>query len=216
MDTTQGLGTPDSAAGEGLGGDLGRARLWVEGQPVSAALLVFGVLTLASAALANNFDASDFFWFIAGPAGCWALAWWYRRLRLHGQPVGPAGVRPDALWLKAGFILLAAESLIVLLAVDAPLGVALTLLFVGLRLGSRYLALAALAYGVVAGVARYAVFNRLLGQPPHHGPATPVAFGLDALLLLACGWHALRQERSPGATGSAPAGAPPGAEPAGG
>lgn len=173
-----------------------REHLWVEGQPVAAPLLLFGLLTAVSAAFANSFDFSDAFWYIAGPVGCGLLAWWYRRSRLGGQPEGPAMVRVDRLYIVAGGILLVAESLIVLLAVDAPLGVAFLLVGVALRLGSKYLALSAIAFGVVAGLARYAVFNRALGARPHHGPVTPIAFALDALILLGAGWVALKRERA--------------------
>ncbi|HLI58007.1 MAG TPA: hypothetical protein VKY26_13365, partial [Actinomycetota bacterium] len=177
----------------------GRAHLWVEGQPVAAPLLLFGLFAAAGAAFANSFDVSDAYWFVAGPVGCGLLAWWYRRLRLQGSPggqEGPAQVRVDRLYINAGCILLAAQSLIVLLAVDAPLGVAFLLLGVGLRLGSKQLAGSAAAFGVVAGLARYAVFNRLLGARPHHGPATPIAFALAALILLGSGWLALNRERA--------------------
>lgn len=174
----------------------GRGRLWVVGEPVSAPLLLFGLLAAFSAAFANNFDASDAFWFVAGPVGCGLLAWWFRRLRLQGRPMGPAGVKVDRLYINAGCILLAAQSLIVVLAVDAPLGIAFLLAGVGLRLGSKHLVLSAAAFGVVAGLARYAVFNRLLGARPHHGPITPIAFAIDALILLGAGWVALRRERA--------------------
>ncbi|MGH2717856.1 MAG: hypothetical protein ACRDJU_04675 [Actinomycetota bacterium] len=187
--------TSGAASVDGADPD-GRAHLWVVGQPVATPLLLFGVLAAISAGFSNSFDFSDAFWFVAGPVGCGLLAWWYRRLRLQGKPQVSAGIKIDRLYINAGCILLAAQSLIVLLAVDAPLGVAFLLLGVALRLGSKWLAGAAAVFGVVAGLARYAFFNRLVGARPHHGPVTPIAFGIDALILLGAGWMALRRERA--------------------
>jgi hypothetical protein len=218
MEIADARGLPGSlgASSQADGGE--RAHLWVEHQAVALPLLLFGFLTLASSWFANRFDPSDAFWFVAGPAGCWICAYLYRRQRRPGEQ--PAG--PDGLYIRAGFILLAAQSLIVLLAVDAPLGIALTLVAIGLRLGSRYLAGWAAVFAVIAGVTRYAVFNRLAGQRPHHGPITPLTFALDGLILLAAGVVARRREAAwaseglyPDA-GSGSLGTEPGAEAAGG
>lgn len=171
--------------------DEGRSHLWLEHRQVAAPLVLFGVLTVISATFANNFNLSDAYWFLAGPLACMVCALWYRRQRARtGQADGPS----PGLWVRAGLILLAAESLIVLVAVDAPLGVALALLGVGLRLGSKYLVLWAVGFGLVAGLARYAVFNRVAGLAPHHGLATPIAFAIDGLALLAAGLVAARRE----------------------
>ena len=199
----------------------GRARLWVDRQPAAFALAFLGALVALSAAFSNDFNFSVGFWFVAGPVSLWIIALWYRRQRSRAPQVAaggdavpgePGAVNPASLYARAGIVLLAAQSLIVLLAVDAPVGLALAVLAAGLRLGSRYLAGWALVFGVGAGLARYAAFNRLLGQNPHRGPVTPLAFALLGAAMIAGGLVAHRREarwatdRPTGAAGAPGAG----------
>lgn len=176
----------------------GRAQLWVDRQPAGFALAFVGALVALSAIFSNDFNFSVGFWFVAGPVSFWLIALWYRQRAIaagtSAAPGEPGAVNPAGLYAKAGVILLAAQSLIVLLAVDAPVGLALATLAVGLRLGSRYLAGWAVAFGLGAGLARYAVFNRLLGQAPQRGPVTPAAFALLGVAMIAGGLVAHRRE----------------------
>jgi hypothetical protein len=198
---------PGNVESHPMAEDEGRSRLWVDYAPAALPLLLFGLLAVGSSWFSNNFNPSDAFWFVAGPAGCWILAYAYRRQRLQAA-VGATG--PDGMYVKAGFILLAAQSLIVLLAVDAPLGVAFLLLGAALRIGSKWLAGWAVVFGLIAGMARYAVFNRLLGQAPHTGLVTPLVFALDGAILLAAGVVAWRREAAWGPERLYPSSSPEG------
>ena len=187
----------DYSPGEGLGPPLraeGRTHLWVARQPCAFTLVFLGLVVAASGAFANNFNFSVGFWFVAGPVSLAICGLWYRRRGTVASGVPGVVTNLGGLYVKGGLVLIVATSLIVLLAVDAPVGVALVLLAIGLRLGSRFLVGWAAGFALVGGLARYATFNRLLSQPPHRGPVTPVAFALLGVAMIAGGILAGRRE----------------------
>ncbi|MEV5787263.1 hypothetical protein AB0L42_40805 [Streptomyces sp. NPDC052287] len=172
-------------------------------RPSSVPLLVFGALTLGYAAFAGDISIwSMLYWSVAGPAGLFLVAWWYRQ-RQFRTGVGP-GRAPYA---KAGLILLASFALIIpLTAVQLPT-VGLVLLVLAVRQRNTYLGVFAVAVTVMGILG---TFTATLENAMYHAAdglgwfrqeygyfdgAPTIITVTAALLLLAGGLVALQRER---------------------
>ncbi len=169
----------------------------------SVPLLVFGVLTLMSAPFADDISVwKMLYWAVAGPAGFLAVASWYRWYGLR------SGIRfARAEYLQAGLALLAAFVFVLpLTAMQIPT-IAVFLLVIARRNRDTYLAVFAVAFGVIGGIEQGSrTFENLLyntadglgmftGQDGYFDGASAIVTAAAALVLLVGGCLALRRER---------------------
>lgn len=175
---------------------------WADRRPSSVPLLAFGALTVLSAPLAYNDLSlwSLFYWTIAGPIGFLLVAAWYRHRRVQ---LGVGDGRGS--YLKTGFVLLASFVLILpLWAVPIPtIGVALLVL--AERQRNVYLAVCALCFGVLGGLANIDVFDNMMYRLAYHlgwhkssygyfNGASTIALGVIGLLMILAGIVARARE----------------------
>jgi hypothetical protein len=158
-----------------------RARARADSHPSSVPLLVFGLLALVGAPLADEpvpIGLGSLYWTLAAPAGCLAIAWWYRR---HRARTGVGGQQTS--YLIAAPALLVALFLIPLWLYQVPM-IAVALLVIAIRQQNWYLS----AWAAVFGIAGFVL--------PFYLPMDPVAgFALLGLLLVVAGLVALLRER---------------------
>jgi hypothetical protein len=194
--------------------ELGAAEAWYEAQrlsaqargdrrPSSVPLLVFGVLTLMAAPFMNEQLSlwSLGYWLVAGPAGFLAIAWLYRRRRLRAGVGSGRGS-----YAKAAVVLLGAFVLAVPLWIVPVPAIAVFLAVLAIRQRNAYLAACAAGFGVLGGLATFAVLDNLLygaanalgwfrpGDGYFNG-ADIIVYAVLGVLMLAAGLLALRSER---------------------
>jgi hypothetical protein len=166
----------------GMGELQARARA-DRGNPASVPLVVFGLLTLGSAApqLGGPPRGTLLYWMAAGPIGLWVVAMWNRWRRVRS---GMGAGRPSYGW--AGLALLGSVVFLPLLWIIPEAAVASVLLYIAFRQRSLYLGVCALAFGVLAGLEDFVVFSNLIGKVYYASWLSAAVYGtLGGLLVLA-------------------------------
>jgi hypothetical protein len=168
----------------------------------SVPLVVFGVLTIISAPLVSDGLTvwSFFYWLIAGPAGFLLIAAWFRRRRLrYGIGSGKGS------YLKTGLVLLISFVLVPFLWIIPFVTIAIALFVIAVRQRNTYLAVCAVAFGVLGELEGIFFFdNQLYRLAKYFGlyksasgyfnNATTIVYATIGVLTLFAGLFARRLE----------------------